>query len=219
VADRPGWSAAVVAAAGLVPLGSPESARGRRDCQSGRTPRHHPADRRELPQAPPQRRACHLPDRQPRRAAAQTPLPRHHPQQRLAQEPHRRPELAQPHQPRPGPPERSMGTGLTAWQSRPGRLAACCTLARLAEAGPAATSPARNDLAYCRTGGLAAAPPVPDHPLFRALLAAIKCRRRAPSLPQIIRANSPGAQLTFWQPKASSQPGLGCVKSAGASFL
>ena len=72
-----------------------------------------PAPARGLQEVPAQRRAGHLPGRQPRRAAPQTPLPRHRPQQRLAQEPHRRPQPAQPHQPRPGPPERSMGTGLT----------------------------------------------------------------------------------------------------------
>ena len=40
------------------------------------------------------------------------------------------------------------------------------------QAGRATTLPARKDLAHCRTDGLAGALPAPDHPLFRALLAA-----------------------------------------------
>jgi hypothetical protein len=119
----------------------------------------------------PQHRTGHLPGRQPGWAAPQTPLPRHRPQQRLAQEPHRRPQPAQPHCPWPGPPERNLGTGLTAWHPSPGPLGQPARPARLAETARATTQPTPGGLAYCRIDGLAAALPHPDHPLFRALLA------------------------------------------------
>ena len=130
-----------------------------------------PGAARGLQEIPAQRGTGHLPGRQPRRAAPQTPLPRHRPQQRLAQEPHRRPEPAQPHQPRPGPRERSMGTGLTSTASRhQARLQpALPSLPGWPQAGRATTSPARKGLAHCRTDGLVGALPAPDHPLFSGL--------------------------------------------------
>jgi len=66
-----------------------------------------------------------------------------------------------------------MGAHLTTTGRRQARLPPPAKPARLATAGRATTLLTRKGLAYCRTDGLVGALPAPDHPLFRALLAAL----------------------------------------------